>query len=192
MSGGRKDRKVTTNARGRTSAQQEALTRTFGDLPVVDAKTDLRVPIMPVDIKKGVRKDPVRCALAQACIREWGSTAAVFFKTRAYVDIVGEDGVRRVERFTLSPASREVVESFDRGKPVPSDGRQMVLSAPTPGQTLDAEYARNKRYRRAVRKGTYTRRGPSRRGVSTPRAEPLDLEVRNGTGQWQMLQREAA
>jgi hypothetical protein len=172
--------------KGRSAEQAEALRRTYGDLEVRDATHDLRIPITSNDVKKAERKNPERCALAQACMREFASSAAVFFKSRAYVDLVNEDGVRRVERFIMGPEAREVVEAFDRGKPVPTGGRWLVLKAPTPGTTLRADRQRNKRRKRALRKGEITPK-PGRNGASK-RGTPRDLEVRNGTGQWQMIQ----
>lgn len=181
--------KRTPRSRGRSDRQNAVLNRTFGDLEVRDADDDLRVQITAGDVKKGKRKDPTRCALAQACAREYGSTAAVFFKTCAYVDVVDEDGVRRVERFVLSSEARKLVEEFDRGQQVLSGGRLMVLKAPSPGRSLDHQLRQSRAHRRAVRKGEYTPKLVSREGSSTRHAEtePRDVEVRSGKGQWQMI-----
>jgi hypothetical protein len=178
-----------TKGKGRSAEQADALQRTYGDLEVRDAKADLRIPVIAEDVKKAKRRDPERCVLAQACMREFASSAVVFFKSRAYVDLVGDDGVRRVERFIVNGAAREVVEAFDREEPVPAGGRWLVLKAPGKSMTLDAQRKLNRQYRAAVRRGEYTPArldaGYSPRKRSTPR----DLEVRNGQGQWQMLKR---
>ncbi len=190
--------KRTPKSRGRSGPQNAVLDRTFGDLEVRDAGDDLRIQITAADVKKGKRKDPTRCALAQACAREYGSTAAVFFKTCAYVDVLDEDAVRRVERFILSSEARKVVEDFDRGQQVLSGGRLMVLKAPSSGRTLDHQLRHSRKHRQAVRRGEYAPKistRPSRgsgkpaRQVETP---PRDMEVRSGKGQWQMIQREKA
>jgi hypothetical protein len=173
------------NGKGRSAEQGDALIRTYGDLEVRDAKNDLRIPIIAEDVKRADRKDPERCVLAQACMREFASSAVIFFKSRAYVDLVGDDGVRRVERFIMTTAAREVVAAFDRGEPVPAGGRWLVLRAPTKSTTLEADRKRDRRRRAALRKGTYVRADGN--GNGTPRGVPRDLEVRNGTGQWQML-----
>lgn len=174
----------------RSKPYQDALHRTFGDLEVRDAKDDLRVAIHQGDVAKGKRKDPENCALAQACMREFDSTAAVFFKSRAYVDVLGEDGVRRVERFVLSPEARKIVASFDGGRRVPAGGRLIVLSAPAPSETLNDQLRRYHKRQKALRKGEID---PStRKGPSTPRIQPKDVDVRNGAGQWQMIRREKA
>lgn len=184
----------TTKSRGRSGQQSAVLDRTFGDLEVRDAEDDLRVQITAGDVKKGKRKDPTRCAMAQACAREYGSTAAVFFKTCAYVDVVDEDGVRRVERFVLSSEARKLVEGFDRGQQVLSGGRLMVLKAPSKARSLDHQLSQSRAHRRAVRKGEYTPKLTRRGGGSARSAEtePRDVEVRSGKGQWQMIQREKA
>jgi hypothetical protein len=155
------------------------INRFYGDLPVGDSDDDLRMPLDEVDKRKGVRGDPAKCAVALGLSRYFGATAALVFKTVAYVDILGEDGVRRVERFKLSKASQATVEAFDRGEPIPADGRALVLKAPSSGERLDAKLKRSRRREKAL-KGDY--RGPAKK----PRPAPKDMKVRNGSGQWQM------
>jgi hypothetical protein len=179
--------KRTPKSRGRSDRQNAVLDRTFGDLEVRDADDDLRVQITAADVRKGKRKDPSRCALAQACAREYGSTAAVFFKTCAYVDVVDEDGVRRVERFVLSSEARKLVEEFDRGQQVLSGGRLMVLKAPSRGRSLDHQLRQSRAHRRAIRRGEYTPKLASRGDARHAETEPRDVEVRSGKGQWQMI-----
>lgn len=178
----------TTNARGRNGQQAEILERTFGDLGVRDARRDLRVPIKAIDVRKGEPRNPEKCALAQACIREFDSSAAVIYVTRAYVDVLDEDGVRWVERFVLSPASRAIVELFDREDrdAIPKDGRLLVLSAPKPGESLDADCERQRKRREAIRRGEYT---PVAGRGQQNRSKGRDLPLRSGTGHWQMIQR---
>jgi hypothetical protein len=176
-------RSSAAGGRGRSNSQSEVLHRTFGDLEIGDAESDVRVSIIPPDVKGATRGDPTDCAIAHGLRREFHSSAAVVFKTIAYVDILGEDGVRRVERFCLSAASRAVVEAFDRGEPVPADGRHLVLKAPSPGRTLDASLKSQRKRRTAIQRGTYT---PNPAIVQSARNKARDLEVRSGSGQWQM------
>jgi hypothetical protein len=181
-----------TKRRGRNAEQESYLQRTFGDLPVVDATDDLRVPITASALGRSKRKDPEHCMFAEACRDVLKSSAAVFFKTTAYVDVVGKDGVRRVERFTLTPEMRDLIERFDRGLKVKADDAWLVLKAPTLGRSLEYTRKKNKALRRAKRLGTYVAKGPERAGQKATRSKPRDLEVRQGTGQWQMIKREKA
>lgn len=184
----KRERRTNTKL-GRDPQHGAALHRTFGDLEVIDARHDMRIPVKAVDERKGKRGNPGECAIAQACKRELNSSAVVIYKTRAYVDVLGDDGVRRVERFFLTSAARALVEAFDRGHPIPVDGRWFVLRKPAPGKTLDADVHRQRRRRAAIRKGTYTpANGKPRKRVT----EPRDFEVRNGTGHWQMIQKQVA
>lgn len=178
-----------TNRKGRSGVQQSYLDRTFGDLSIVDAKNDLRIPITRSALKNSKRKDPEHCMFAEACKEILDSSAAIFFKTTAYVDVVGKDGVRRVERFTLSPQMREMIERFDRGQKVVADDSWLVLAAPKTGRQLEYNRKKNIALRKAKRIGTYVPKGPPRLGTESPRGSAKELEVRNGTGQFQMIRK---
>lgn len=172
---------------GRSRQQKEMIHRSFGDLPLREASADLRVPVTQEDFEGADRKDPEHCVLAQACIREFDSSAVVFLKSVAYLDILGDDGERVVERFMVSPQARAVIEGFDRGESIPADGRWVTLKKPNPSETLDAKYRNRKkserRRREALRKGSIDL--PS---FTRTYSKPLDFEVRNGRGRIQMIQ----
>lgn len=175
--------------RGVKKRQKEALSRAFGDLEVHDAQADIRIPVTREDVERAEKKNPERCVLAQSCMREFGSSAAVFFKSRAYVDVVGPNGKRVVERFTVGPDARAIIESFDRDEPFPAEGQWLTLRKPQPSETLDYKYEERKRrearQREAIRKGTFVPKpGYARDSYSEPRG----LEVREGRGQVQMIQ----
>ena len=162
----------------------DAIKRHLGDLEVVDAPADLRVFIQPQDVKSATAKDPGCCVFAQACKRQFSATKVIFWRAIAYVDLPGPDGKRRVERFLLSPAMRDLIENFDRGNKV-ADSAGFQLKAPSPGRTLagQAEYKTRKK-RAALIKGTSVtqKRGMQGEGRYSKPAIVVDLEVRNGKG----------
>lgn len=194
-------RRTTEKHTGRSSEQKAALTRTFGGLEVRDATADLRIPVTVEDVAHAERKNPERCVFAMACRRHFGSTAAVFFKTFAYVDIKGEDGVRHVERFLVNGAAQRLVAQFDREGPdgIPTDERWIILKAPPRGKTLDYNLEKNRisrQRRREALKGECVERdapGDGQNAVSQPVGSlqssrtPRELEIRDGTGLWHMI-----
>ena len=183
---------TTRNHRGRaTKEQAEALQRTYGDMEVRDADNALRVTLLPQDRAAGKPNDPAHCQLAQACRREFGSEAVVFFRRYAYVDVKGDDGVRRVERFFLSDAAQAVVRAFDLGEDTPEDGRMLTLLPPTPGTRLEHKRVRDRERRQAMRDGTYTP-AKRKRAKRSRSGQPEAVKVRSGKGQWQMHVAEAA
>ncbi len=157
-----------------------AIRRLWGELEVVDAEKDLRVFIRPSDVKDARTKDPGHCVFAKACQRQFDATKVMFFKSVAYVDLPGVDGVRRVERFQMSPDMRKLVESFDRGKPF-RDVAGFELRKPRPSYTLEALNERDKRRIRPARRVKPGNVPPKR----SRRMKPLrvDLSVRSGVGQ---------
>jgi hypothetical protein len=185
--------KKPTKRHGRNKEQQEYLDRTFKGLPVVDAKEDLRIPITTEAMKRGKKMDPENCVAAVVCRENFGSSAAVFFKTVAYVDVIGGDKKHRVERFVLSEQMREFIEAFDRDEKVDAVDAWLVLKAPPRGKQLEYTRKKNRKYREAKAKGSYVPKGPARAGQQSKRSKPGELEIRKGSGQWQMIQsREAA
>lgn len=101
----------------------------FGGLPVIEAKDPLRLQPIKSDVIGAVTKDPCNCVFARCAIRQFGATRVFFWKSVAYVDLVGKDGIRRIERFIIKPAVRELIEKFDRGEPI-EEGRAFILSPP--------------------------------------------------------------
>lgn len=80
-------------------------------LPVIDATTDLKLSITPEDIKKSRKKDPSKCAAAQALSRTFKTEAKVFM-SRTYVKSPDKKSWMRF--ITPEPIAREIT-SFDRG-----------------------------------------------------------------------------
>lgn len=172
--------------RGRTKKESEVLERLYGDLEIKDAESDVRLPWSAVNVKRGKRRDAAHCVVAEACREYFGSSVVAIFKTKAYVDILGENGVRHVERFIVPPLTRKLIEAFDKGEMVPQDDRQIVLKAPTPCQRLDYQLRQKRKWRKAVAKGEIK---PGK-GYATPRGDIHELEVRDGRGLWQVAHQE--
>jgi hypothetical protein len=161
--------------------------RLWGDCPVVDALKDLRIFILPEDLEKAKPKDPAYCVFARACRRTFKSRKVLFYRTVAYVEMPTEDGSRVVERFMMPPSMRQLVESFDRGKPtIPEAG--FVLLAPQPS----AQFG-NRQHRKILEKeqkqqrleGTNTGK-IGNRGKGKYEDEPIAIDllsgVRSGVG----------
>src|SRR6188474_2774565 len=91
-----------TNGKHKSSHEIRKLKQWFGNLPVVEAKRELRIQPSLRDIRGAVKQDPERCVFSRACRRQLGANTAVFFRTRAYVDLLDEDGKRHIERFNIS------------------------------------------------------------------------------------------
>lgn len=151
-----------------SNTNQNLIRRWFGDLEVIEAKADLIIQPADIDIKNAVPNDPRNCILSRCGQRMYGSTLILFLGTLAYIDLLCEDGVRRVHRFTYSRAIRNFIDDFDAGKPLPPKG--FTLKAPSPSNTLDGARARKKRRREALLKGEAM---PSRENnTSGPTKEP--------------------
>ena len=180
-----KNKKTLTD---RNTKSLSEITRLWGNVQVVDARKDLRVFIQPEDVCSATAKDPGCCVFAQACKRQFAATKVLFWKSVAYVELPGPDGVRRVERFSLSSDMRELIENFDRGNPVATVAG-FELKKPVPSETFEGKAARNKaegqRRRKALLNGTSTKpkRGIQGQGKYSKPAIVVDLEVRNGKGQ---------
>jgi hypothetical protein len=165
----------------RTTEKQRTerhLKRLWGDVEVIDAMKDLRVMILPIDLKIAKRKDPTCCVFAQACRRSFGSTRLLFYRSCAYVELPNNHGKIRVERFTMDTSMRELIAAFDRGcKVLPKAG--FVLKAPPPSRRLDVQskMARdNRKRRKSDRKLFYPKRPELRKPVVA------DLQIRSGNG----------
>ncbi len=161
----------------------EHIRRTWGDVDVVDANKDLRVFIAPEDVKAATKKDPGYCVFAQACRRLFHTTKVLFFRTVAYIEMPTESGERRVERFIMGPAMRDLIESFDQGKGViPEAG--FLLRAPTPACRLDikAERGRASEIRRRLEGRSRKIVGCKGTGKYQDKPIVVDLGVRNGQG----------
>jgi len=161
----------------------ETIRRTWGDVDVVDAEKDLRVFIQPEDVATASRKDPGCCVFAQACKRQFAATKVLFWKSVAYVELPGPSGNRRVERFTMSPQMRDLVENFDRGNAVDIVAG-FELRAPRPSYTLAGKAAKQKRFLEKRRKARINGEASTTQGKGAYEkpAIIIDLSVRRGTG----------
>lgn len=172
----------------RKTKSYDEIKRHWGDIEVVDAAKDLRVFIQPEDVSSATAKDPGCCVFAQACKRQFAATKVLFWRSVAYVELPGPDGKRRVERFSLSPQMRDLIENFDKGNPVATVAG-FELKKPIPSETFEGKSRRNKaqseRRKRALLKGTRTasKRGIQGEGKYSKPAIVIDLKVRNGKGQ---------
>lgn len=110
----------------------------FGRLEIVDATEPLRLQPGPCDVIGAVQKDPTSCVFAKCARRMFGSEKVLFWKTSAYIDLVGPDGIRRVNRFLISAPMIDLAKSFDRGEPF-DEGRAFILRPPTPSNTLERQ-----------------------------------------------------
>jgi hypothetical protein len=118
----------------------------FGDLPIVEAKEPLRLQPIRADVEGAIMKDPCACVFARCAQRQFGATRMVFWKSIAYVDLVGKDGIRRIERFLVTPTMMRLIERFDRGEPI-EEGRAFILNPPSAHSTRHAAkmYTRKRR-----------------------------------------------
>ena|SRR5215471_1294283 len=177
--GGRRRRERTR----REDKAQVEIQRLWGDLPVVDARKELRVMILPED-RQGARvKDPAECIFARACKRLFKASKVLFFRSIAYVELPDREGKHHVERFFMDEDMRSLVDSFDRGLgTIPEAG--FVLKPPTMGQRLGVDREKRReagqRYRDR-RKLEGTRKG-RHGGQYRDKPVVLDLAVRSGQG----------
>jgi hypothetical protein len=164
--------------------------RLWGDVEVVDSRKDLRVFVQPEDVKNATKKDPGCCVFAQACKRQFAATKVLFWRSVAYVELPGPDGKRRVERFSLSPEMRNLIEDFDKGHSV-AETAGFELKKPRPSERFDAKAKRMKRYHDGRKKALLTgsrqfaKRGKQGEGKYSKPSVVVDLELRNGTGRVQ-------
>jgi hypothetical protein len=173
----------------KTSDSFPEIKRLWGDIEVVDAKNNLRVFIRPEDVVSATPKDPGCCVFAQACKRQFSATKVLFWRTIAYVELPGEDGTPRVERFELSPEMRQLIENFDKGIPV-LNVAGFELKKPKRSQTLNFKAKKQKQYQEKRKKrtsallnGTFVKRGSQGEGGTHDKPIVLiDLRVRKGSG----------
>jgi hypothetical protein len=171
----------------RSMRSYEEIKRIWGDVEVVDAKNDLRVFIQQEDVNSATQKDPGCCVFAQACKRQFSATKVLFWKSVAYVELPGKDGRPRVERFFLSSGMRDLIDNFDKGKPIASiagfELKKPSLSRTFEGARRCFKKADTKK-REALLSGIklVSRKGEQGIGAYSKPARVIDLEVRNGSG----------
>lgn len=115
------------------------LKRLFHGVPVVDAKRELRVFVLPEDIEHAQRNNPIECVFAQACRRLFGSHRVAFFHSVAYAELPLPAGGTRIERFMLPKMTRDSILVWDRAGVADPGG--YLLTPPRAGQTLDYKLA---------------------------------------------------
>lgn len=114
-----------------TSNQVRKLVREkFGtELEIVDAKKALRLQPLPQDTEGAEPCSPDNCVLVHTAARMFGSKAAVFWKTAAYIDLVGKDGIRRVERFKNPFRTIKAISAWDQGRIFVEGGLELLPPA---------------------------------------------------------------
>jgi hypothetical protein len=133
---------------GRRSQEQvEMLKRVFAGMELIDAKANMYLHAIHADQIGAIPHSLTNCVFAKTCTRLHGSTAVVFMKELAYIDMEDEDGVRRVLRFEMSEKMKRSVEKYDE-----TDGREFepgtyLLRAPSRSRSLDELRAHSKRRR---------------------------------------------
>jgi hypothetical protein len=133
---------------GHKTIVHKMIAAAFGNLEVKDAVTPLLLVPTEDDFKSAVRKDPKNCGLSRCVGRMFGATLALFFKRFAYIDMVGEDGKRRVWRFVVSEPARKQLSAFDRAEHVKTE-RAIRLLPPSPGRSMAGMRKTNMRWRRS-------------------------------------------
>jgi hypothetical protein len=183
--------------RGRPNHDTAIIDRYFQGLPVEDATAAIYVVANVSDVEGAVRGDPHLCALSRACARLYDSTAVLFFRSVAYIDMLNDDGKRVLRRFRVESPVRRKIAEFDRTGDFPPGGFR--LTPPPPSRVLGGAHNARRRQRRRARflDGEAIPRSPvtatlSEAAQSSPKAppkehggqhHPLALEgVRSGTG----------
>jgi hypothetical protein len=110
--------------------QKNKKVRTFEGLPVIDADSDVTLEVTPQDIRIASKKNPEKCAAANAGKRELHTDVKVFL-SRMYV----KKSDKWVRYLTPHNASREIV-SFDRGSEF--EPGEYTFKAPSKTQRLGA------------------------------------------------------
>lgn len=124
------------------------LQREFGDLEIIEGLIPLRLQPMQCDVEGAVPKDPGNCVFARAAARQYGASKIIFWRKVAYVDIVGRDGVRHVERFYVPKDTFRLIERFDRGEPL-DEGRAFHLLIPQHHERRDVMNRRKRKNARS-------------------------------------------
>lgn len=162
----------------RPKHEKEVMDRFFRGLVVEEADSSILIVADSADASKAEQGDPENCALAQACKRLFNSTAVLFFRRVAYIDVPNAKGERVVKRFVISQTTRDAIVHFDRTGEFPPGG--FTLVPPQPSQTLERQNEDQKRRHQAALRGE---RVAKPNGRSATRSDPLSLEgVRSGTG----------
>lgn len=78
---------------------------------IVNATEPKRIVVTAADIRRGIRRDPEKCAFATACRRADPDVTGVrFLKSRAYIDY--KDG--HTERHPTTPSMQQQIAVYDQ------------------------------------------------------------------------------
>lgn len=174
------------NGTGRSREQLDALDRFFHDMPVIDARGHLRLFVTQEDIAEARRRDPEHCVFANACRRLFGSSAILFFRTIAYVDLPDENNVRSVERFYMTPRTQKRIAEFDKTGVAPPGG--FLLNKPSTSRTLEKSLTFSRGYRQrergAAMAASKEKRAATLKGVAKRRMTlaATATDIRSGNG----------
>lgn len=186
--------KKQNHSEGRSAEIGNQITRRFGDLPIVDAKNDMRLVILHDDISKAKRQDFENCVFARACKRQYDSKKVLLMRTIAYISIPNEEGEQRVERFIISTKGRELIKKYDKGEKI-EPGTSFVFKAPSPSMTLEAKRKKSiEAYHNRDKKseeGEISDENSSKEKTSRKKEVMGSVNVRNGTGLVQMKRSKA-
>ena len=175
---------MTQHRRGRSPAQGDVLTRYFGGMKVIEAKEPLRVFANKADKQKATQGDPKSCVLAQACKRLYGSSAVVILKTKAYVDLPDENGVRYVNRFSVGTKTERQIVEYDKTGEFPPGG--FTFASPSKCDQLDNDRVYQKERARRIRNGEHKvdpKKSALLKGVAREVKKTAKLSgVRDGSG----------
>lgn len=169
--------------------QADEVRAIFGDLEIVEAKTDFVVYVTAQEQRDSKRGDPNNCMFSQACKRAFGSKGVLFYPTVAYVDMIDpNDPSRRiVMRFLLPRETRARLEAFDRGEGGAREATFILKSVPKTA-TLEhmAKKARKLRRRKLIQptppEVAERRKKAGLKGAQTKRSKAL-MGIRSGEGQ---------
>lgn len=151
-------KKGTTTNRLPNKVRSE-LRKVFGKLEIADAKKPLLLFPDAKDFKSATRLDPYNCGFKRAAARLCGATAALVFKSAAYFDYPGEDGVRRIYRHIPTSAAREAIEAFDaKGPEAVKTGRCFRFEAVSKSYTLKEHAARQRKERKGPKRALWEAR----------------------------------
>lgn len=164
--------------------RKEEIMQTINRVPVIDARRPATITIKPLDVRRGDKKDPGKCAAARACLHDMHAIAARVHVGRTYVELPVKlarrygaktrSNARRVwVRFRTPPALRTEIVSFDRANKF--DPGEYILPPPQPSHR-----ARGRAYGgKKVVKSAHPRRRPTPRHVlgGVRRFEPKELRA---------------
>jgi hypothetical protein len=168
---------------GWAEGQLELLKRVFNGMEVVDATFSLALHLKNEDYIGAIPNSLTDCVFAKTSKRMHDSGAMLFCKSIAYVDLEGEDGVRRVHRFVIGAKMKRSLLLFDKsgGTERTEDGTYMLL-APSKTATLNHQllYDREVRAKIPEYKKKKIAREKVRRALIRSTGRPVKTKTRAG------------